>query len=166
VRRPPRFLLPAVLATGLLLSGCSEEVEGNATPPTTASTSSSSSSSSSPSPTLDPEYEEFCTEGEALFGDVDEAFDDAEGMGSAAFADVLQQAVAAFDALEPPEEIADDWAESREGFAELQAAVAAIDPAAPDAEQQAVDVIAGAETTVGPAFQRVNDWIDENCPNS
>ena len=62
------------------------------------------------------------------------------------------------------EEIADDWAESRDGFAGLRDTVAAIDPAAPDAEQQAIDIISAGETTVGPAFQRVNEWIDENCP--
>jgi hypothetical protein len=165
VRRPRRYLLPTVLAAGLLLSGCSDEVEGAAAPATTASTSSSSSTSSAPTTGSD-EYEEFCTDGEALFGEVDDAFSGAEGMGSQAFAAVLQQAVDAFDALEPPDEIADDWQESRDGFAALRDAVAAIDPAAPDAEQQAVDVIAGAETTVGPAIRRVSDWIDDNCPGS
>ena len=158
--------MPAVLAAGLLLSGCSDEVEGAAAPATTPSTSSSSSSSTSATPTIDANLEEFCTDGEALFGEVDDAFDDAEGMGSAAFAEVLQQAVDAFDALEPPDEIADDWEASRDGFGQLRDDVAAIDPAAPDAEQQAIDLIAAAETTVGPAFARVTDWIDENCPGS
>ncbi|RBY90695.1 hypothetical protein DQ240_01075 [Blastococcus sp. TF02A-26] len=155
--------MPVVLAAGLLLSGCSDEVRGTAAPATTPSTSGSSSSSSAPT-TGNEEYEEFCTDGEALFDEVDEAFDAAEGTGSAAYAEVLQQAVDAFDALEPPEEIADDWEESRDGFAGLRDTVAAIDPAAPDAEQQAVDIISAGETTVGPAFQRVNEWIDENCP--
>ena len=164
MRRLPRVLVPAVLAAGLLLSGCSDEVEGDAAPATTPSTSSSSSAPTSATPTIDADLEEFCTDGEELFGDVDLAFDDAEGMGSTAFAEVLQQAVDAFDTLEPPDEIADDWAESRDGFAQLRDDVAAIDPAAPDAEQQAIDIIAAAETTVGPAFARVTDWIDENCP--
>ncbi|WP_029431850.1 hypothetical protein [Blastococcus sp. URHD0036] len=166
MRRPLPYLVPAVLAAGLLLSGCSDEVDGSAAPATTPSTSSSSSAPTSASPTIDPDLEDFCTDGEALFGEVDDAFTNAEGMGSTAFAEVLQQAVDAFDALEPPDEIAADWQASRDGFAALRDAVAAIDPAAPDAEQQAVDVIAGAETTVGPAFQDVSDWIDENCPES
>ena len=101
-----------------------------------------------------------------MFGEVDSAFNEAEGMGPAALADALQQAVDAFDALEPPDEIADDWQESRDGFAGLRDTVAAIDPAAPDAEQQALDVVTDAETTVGPAFQRVSDWIEANCPNA
>ncbi|MGY1741919.1 MULTISPECIES: hypothetical protein [unclassified Blastococcus] len=165
--RPIRVLAPAVLSAALLLTGCSDEVDGSASPATTGSPSSSSSSSSSSSPSAGGgEFDEFCTDGEQVFGEVDEAFDDAEGMGVEALVAALQQAVDAFDALEPPAEIADDWEESRTGFADLRDAVAAIDPAAPDAEQQALELIADAQSFVGPAFERVGTWIDENCPNS
>jgi ABC-type transport system substrate-binding protein len=161
--------VPTLVATGLLLAaGCSDEVAGTASPATSSSSSTSSSSgtSSSAPPTVDPELEEFCTDGEALFAEVDQAFDDAEGMGVDALVRALQQAVAAFDALDPPAEIADDWEASRDGFSELTQDVAAIDPAAPDAQQQAEAVLAQADTTVGPGFQRVGDWIDANCPNA
>jgi ABC-type transport system substrate-binding protein len=163
-----RVLVPAALTAALLLSGCTEETAGTATPATSSSssTTSSSGSSSSAPPTVDPELEEFCTDGEALFAEVDEAFDAAEGMGVEALVRALQQAVAAFDALDPPAEIADDWEASRDGFSELTQDVAAIDPAAPDAQQQAEAVLAQADTTVGPGFQRVGEWIDENCPNA
>ncbi|MGY1769868.1 hypothetical protein [Blastococcus sp. SYSU D00813] len=166
-----RVLVPAVLAAGLLLSGCSDEVGGTASPASTASSSSSGSSSSSSGSGSSSgggggEFEEFCTQGEELFGEAGEALTDAEGMGVEALVAALDQTVDAFDALEPPDEIADDWQASREGFAQIRDDVAAIDPAAPDAETQALEIVSQAETTVGPAFERVSTWIDENCPNS
>ena len=178
--RRSRVLVPAALAAGLLLSGCSEEVSGTASPGSDApSSSSSSSSSSSPSagstsgssPSSSPggtggEYAEFCADGERLFGEAGDALTEAEGTGVGGLVAALDQTVDAFDALEPPDEIAADWQTSRDGFVELRDAVAAIDPAAPDADAQALEVIAQAETTVGPAFERVGAWIDTNCPNA
>ncbi|WP_409333136.1 hypothetical protein [Trujillonella humicola] len=170
--RHSRVVVPAVLAAGLLLGGCSEEVDGTASPATTASPTASPPTSPAPSPTSSPtaspggEFAEFCTEGEELFGEAGEALTEAEGMGVEALVDALDQTVAAFDALEAPDEIAEDWQASRDGFVEVRDAVAAIDPAAPDAEQQALEVIAQAETTVGPAFERVSTWIDQNCPEA
>jgi hypothetical protein len=101
-----------------------------------------------------------------MFGEVGDALDAAQGRGPAAIADALQQVVDAFDALEPPAVIGQDWAASQDGFAQLRDAVAAIDPSAPDAAAQADAALDSGETTVGPAFTRVGDWIDEHCPNA
>ncbi len=166
MRRPRRILGPTVLAAGLVLTACSEEVDGTASPASTApSSSSSSSGSSSSSPMLDPELEQFCTDGKQVFTEVGSALNAAVDMGVEPMVDALQQTVDAFDAVTPPEEIAEDWSASQDGFADLRDTVAAVDPSAPDAQAQVDAVLDGGETTVGPAFERVGDWIDQNCPN-
>ncbi len=150
-------------ATGtLLLTGCGDDSRGDTgAASTSANTSSSAASSGSGSADADPAR--FCEDAMQVFGRLSEAFEAIEGQSLDASVPVLDQAVDAFDELEPPVEISDDWQAVRDGFAELRDAVDAIDADAADAEAQAEAAVTDIESDISPSLERVDTYYTENC---
>ena len=152
----------------LLISGCGGGGDtGSASSSSAAGTTSSSSAESSaeePVPSATPDAASFCAQAEPVFTDLNAAFEAAGTDGVAALPPLLDQAVASFDAVQPPADIAPDWQTVRGGFAQLRDQVAAIDPAAPDAATQVDGAVAAVEgSEAGPALERLGTYYDQHC---
>jgi hypothetical protein len=161
MRRLPRPIATVLTtaAGALLLVGCSTGEDNTATTTSQAPVSTTSSAAQS---SAGGEAAAFCTQAQPLFTQVGSAFD-AVGEDIGALSSALQQAVDAFNSVEAPTAIAQDWATARDGFAGLRDTVAGIDPAAPDALAQVQAAEQQAQTEVAPAVTRVGAYIEQNC---
>ena len=164
ISRPIATALLTAAASTLLLTGCGDDADDSTEPASDSSApGGASSSSSSDDGGTDVDPAAFCADAEQVFGRLSEAFEAVEGESLDAAVPVLDQAVDAFDELEPPAEIGDDWQTVRGGFADLRDAVDAIDASAPDAEAQAEAAVQDIEADISPSLERVDAYYSENC---
>ncbi len=165
--RPVATALLTTAAGTLLLTGCGDDSDGDAgaasssSSPASSTASSPASSSGGGGAAADPAA--FCEDAVEVFGRLSEAFEAIEGQSLDASVPVLDQAVGAFDQLEPPAEITDDWQVVRNGFADLRDAVDEIDADAADAEAQAEAAVQDIEADISPSLERVDAYYSENC---
>jgi hypothetical protein len=157
---PPRPLATALvtLAGAVLLTGCTGQDQTKTTTTQAPVTTTSSAAGTSGNA----EAAAFCAQAVPLFSQVGNTLS-AAGQDPTALKSGLQQAVDAFDTIHPPTAIAQDWATSRDGFAALRDTVAAIDPAAPDAQAKVQAAEQQTETQIGAAFSKVTAYAEQNC---
>lgn len=168
--RAPRLALPLIAsaATALLLSGCGGDDDSSTASPSTPS--SSSPASSSPAETsadaagsTDPAVAAFCDQAET-FADSASKLQDAT---PDTVVPILRDTVSAFDAVEPPAEIASDWSVVGDALHAFSDTAGSIDVTTPDgaaafqqAGEQFLNVFSGPEGT------KVSDYVTGNCPGA
>jgi hypothetical protein len=155
----------AAAAAVVLLSACGgSDEDGNASESSSSSTSSSSSSSSSASETTEntaPQADsEFCTEAAAIQERIAASFTGQVDQSS--LGQLFTQISEEIRAIEPPAELADDWAQFSAGVDEV-AAISQIDftDQAAVAEWQAQ--VAQIQTQYGSAFTNVDTYLSTEC---
>jgi hypothetical protein len=160
--RPSATVLRAGLsgaAAVLLLAGCSgseDQPEAGAT----AAPATSSSAAASASTSAD-DVQAFCTEAEAAFTRVSQAFGSATDPANVSAA--LDQGVAAFDEVEPPAEIGADWSSLREGLAGLRDAVAGTDASTPEGQAALQGAVTSFQTDAAEPQQNLERFLTANC---
>lgn len=142
----------------LLLTGC-----GGGSKDDTASTETTTSSSSSAAETTEntaPQADsEFCTEAAAIQQRVTASL---TGQDQSDLGDIFQQASEEIRDLEPPAEIADDWAAFADGIEEF-AAISQIDFTDQAAYQQWQQQAVQIQTKYGQAFGAVQTYLASEC---
>jgi hypothetical protein len=164
MRNPARLFRPAVAAAAVavLLTACGGS--GDEEPAASSSSSSSSSasatsSSAAPTTSSDPAVAAFCERGQE-FDQV------AESLATAAppeLPGILQQAVAAFDTVQPPAEIAADWQTLGTALRQLADASATLDLGTPEGQQQLQQAATLAFASAGTAQANVQAFTSANC---
>jgi hypothetical protein len=164
--RPPGTVLRAGLSTTaavLLLTACG----GSGEEPDAASTSApapSSSAAAESTGTSEEEVQAFCTEAEAVFTRVGNAFDSVTDPAN--FSAVLDQGVAAFDEVQPPAEISSDWSALQQGIAGLRDAVAGTDLGTPEGQVALQEAVTRFQTEAATPQQNLEQYVTANCDNA
>jgi len=146
-------------AAVLLLTGCS----GSGDDPeagSTAAPATSSSAAASTSTSAD-DVQAFCTEAEAAFTRVSQAFGSATDPANVSAA--LDQGVAAFDGVQPPAEISSDWSALRQGLAGLRDAVAGTDVTTPEGQAALQGAVTTFQTDAAEPQQNLEQYLTANC---
>jgi ABC-type glycerol-3-phosphate transport system substrate-binding protein len=133
----------AVVAAGALLTACGGSTDE-------ASPSSSSSAGS-----------DFCTEAAAIQERVSSTLGDEVDL--AKLPPALEQAAAEIRAVEPPEEIAADWATFADGVERIGAAIASVDLDDPNASTTFQREVAPLQQQLVPASTNVATYLREQC---
>jgi hypothetical protein len=148
----------AAAAAVVLLTAC-----GGSDEDTTASESTSSSSTSSASETPEntaPQADsEFCTDAAAIQERVTASLTDPN---TTDLGQIFAQAAQEIGAIEPPAEIADDWAQFAAGIGEF-AAISQIDFEDPNAYAQWQQQATQIQTEYGTAFANVQTYLTTQC---
>ena len=153
----------------VLLTACgSSDGESDAASDSSAATSGSSASSSGSGSaesgsSSDEDVQAFCTEAEQVFGQLSEGLDAAQPADLAA---TLDQAVAAFDEIEPPAEISGDFSTLQQAFTGLRDAVAGADLATPEGQAALQQAATDLQTNSADAQANLEAWTTENCDNA
>lgn len=164
--RPTRLVRSGLLtvAGALLVTGCGGGEDTGSAAASSSSPGAAATPSSSAPASVAPDAEAFCAEAGPVFSDLDTAFEAVETQGVPALPPLLDQAVAAFDEVTPPAELATDWQTVRDGFAQLRDRVGALDPDSPDAAAQVAGAVAAVEgSEAGPALGRLDSYYQQNC---
>jgi hypothetical protein len=146
-----RRLLPAcrtgiaVAAAGVLLTACSGSGDDEA--------SSSESASSAGS--------DFCTEAAAIQERVSSTLGEQADLDR--LPQALQQAAAEIRDVEPPQEIAADWATFADGIEQIAAAIAKVDVDDPNASETFQREVAPLQQQLVPASTNVSAYLREEC---
>jgi hypothetical protein len=165
IPRPLATTLLASAAATVLLTACGDDSDDSdgAAGSSSGSSSGSATAGASSSGGGDGDTSAFCSEAQGVFAQISSAFDAAEGEGVDAAVPLLDDAVDAFDDLEPPAAIEEDWQTLRDGFADLRDAVSDIDPDAPDARDRGQAAVDEVEGDIGPSLTSLDSWFGENC---
>lgn len=150
----------ATAAAVLLLAGCGDD-DNNDSDASSSSSSSSSSAESSESSSPSDDVEAFCRDAEGALSGLGE-FD--ENTDPSQLAPQLAEAADAFDSVEPPTEIAEDWAVLADALRNWAEVSASVDLATPDGQSQFQQ--AGQDfmaTASGPSGQAVDEFGGANC---
>ena len=140
----------AVLAAGgVLLTACGGSGEDAA------------SSSASPSPSSSAPGSDFCTEAAAIQERVSSTLGDEADITK--LPPALEQAAAEIRAVEPPEEIAADWATFADGVEQIAAAIASVDVDDPNASETFQREVAPLQQQLVPASTNVATYLREEC---
>jgi hypothetical protein len=142
-------------AAVLLLTGCGGSGDEPDAAPATSSPAAASSSTS------DEDVQTFCTEAQAAFTRVSQAFGSATDPANVSAA--LDQGVAAFDDVQPPAEISSDWSALREGLAGLRDAVAGTDASTPEGQAALQGAVTTFQTDAAEPQQRLEQFLTTNC---
>ena len=150
----------AAAAAVVLLTAC-----GGSGDDTTASESTSSSTTSSPSETTEnsaPQADsEFCTSAAAIQERITASF-----LGSTEEADfgaLFAQVAAEIQAIEPPAELAADWASFAEGVNQIAVVSADVDFTDQAASAQWQQEVAAIQQEYGTAFTNVQTYLSTEC---
>jgi hypothetical protein len=172
MHRLPRPLATALVAAAgaVLLTGCTGQDQTKTTttqaPVTTttsiAGTSGNAGASGSAGASGNAEAAAFCSQAQPLLTRFGTTLG-AAGQDPAALSSALQQAVAAFGAVQAPTAIASDWAAARDALAGLSTSLGTIDPTAPDAQAKVQAAVQQTETQLGPAAGRIQTYLQQNC---
>ena len=167
-RRTTTLALATVAAA--LLTGCTSEVAGNASPATTASTSpSTATATSSPGGSDEELREEFCTEAPVLLRDVGQQLQDVGQQLQDAEADpasateALDDAVSRLEEVEPPEDVADEWDRLLDALRDLRDLVASVDPSDPGGTSEQAEELIDIQSELLDAGTAIDDWGRANC---
>lgn len=157
--------LTTVLTTGLsasaalvLLTACGGSSEEESTAAGGSSSAAAAETTESAAP--DDEAEAFCTEGQALFSELDTQVSTA---GPAELPGILQQVVAAMDSLTPPAEIESDFGTLRDAYDGLATTAAGLDLSTPEGQSQFTAAAGELTTSAQPAEDAVSTWTEQNC---
>ena len=169
--RPTAPLLKAGVSAAaalLLLTACGgsdDEQSDTASGSSSSATSSASSSagSGSSSSTSDQDVQAFCTDAEAVFTKLSDGLDAAE---PADLGPTLDEGVAAFDEIDPPAEISDDWTVLKQAFAGLRDAVVGSDITTPEGQAAVQQAVTDLDTQAGTAQDDLEAWVTANCDNA
>ncbi len=183
--RPPATVLGAGLsavAAVLLLTGCGGSDEeptapaSSSAPATGSSTAAApsssttapggssaapSSSTTAPAGGAEPEVASFCTDTEAAFTRVGQAFGSVTD--PAAVPAALDEGAAALAEVDPPAEIVDAWAAIQDGLARLREAVAAADVSTPAGAASLQGAIGTFQTETAAPQQAIEQYLAANC---
>jgi hypothetical protein len=155
-----RRLLPAcrtgvaAAAAGVLLTACSGSGDDESSSAPSASASPSSSSSSSAG-------SDFCTEAAAIQERVSSTL--GEQADLTRLPQALQQAAAEIREVEPPQEIAADWATFADGIEQIAVAIAKVDVDDPNASETFQREVAPLQQQLVPASTNVSAYLREEC---
>jgi hypothetical protein len=164
--RPSSTIVKAglsVTAAVLLLTACGGSDEEPVTTSSAGASATSSAAAESSGPP-DGEVQAFCTEAEAVFTRVGNAFDSVTDPAN--FTAVLDQGVAAFDQVEPPPEISSDWAALQEGLRGLRDAVASTDPSTPEGQAALRAAVTTFQNETAEPQQNLEQFVTANCDNA
>ena len=154
--RAPATVLGAGLAAALLLTACGGSGEEPDAAPSTGAPAISSAATSPPPPAGE-DVEAFCGQVESVFSRVSAAYDPANVTGS------LDESVAAFDEVQPPAEIADDWAAIQQGLTELRDTIAGTDLNTPGGQASAQVALTDFQTSTAGVQQELEQYVTANC---
>lgn len=150
----------AAAAAVVLLTAC-----GGSGDDTSASESTSSSSSSSAAETTEntaPQADsEFCTSAAAIQERITASFLGESDPSS--FGDLFAQVAQEIEALEPPAELAADWAQFAQGVNEIATVSAGVDFTDQAASAQWQQDVAAIQTQYGAAFTNVQSYLTTEC---
>lgn len=149
------------------VTGCKGFEQKSAAPVSAAT--SSSARSTGPSTESHPSTESrpstadtpFCTAAGGLVAATDPSSGDTSDPEKAAA--FFQQAARKLRSVTPPAAIAPDWSAVADGLAELSKAYAGTDLSNVQEEQQLELTITRVQTSIGPAQNRVNDYLHASC---
>jgi len=167
MRSPAPLLKAGVSAAAALLlltacGGSDDEQSDSAAGSSTAGASSSASSSSSSSAS-DQDVQAFCTDAEAVFTKLSDGLDAAEPTD---LGPTLDEGVAAFDEIDPPAEISEDWTVLKQAFAGLRDAVVGSDITTPEGQAAVQQAVTDLDTQAGTAQDNLEAWVTANCDNA
>ncbi|MFD2089963.1 hypothetical protein [Blastococcus deserti] len=146
----------SVAAALVLLTAC-----GGSDGEESASSESSATSSSAAETTSGQADSEFCTEAAAIQESVGAGL---TGQSDpAAVQQALQQAATEVRDVEPPEEIADDWAALADGIDQIAAALASVDPNDPNAATTFQQQLAPLQQELASSATRVQTYLVSEC---
>ena len=174
MRSPAPLLKAGVSAAAalLLLTACggSDDEQSDTASSSAASSSAGSSSSASSSAasgssssTSDQDVQAFCTDAEAVFTKLSDGLDAAE---PADLGPTLDEGVAAFDEIDPPAEISEDWTVLKQAFAGLRDAVVGSDITTPEGQAAVQQAVTDLDTQAGTAQDNLEAWVTANCDNA
>jgi hypothetical protein len=169
--RAPATLLKAGLSAGaalLLLTACggSDDGQSDAAGSSSAGSSSSAAASSgaeASGSTSDADVQQFCTDAEAVFSQISDGLDAAQPTD---LVPALDQAVSAFDQIEPPAEISADWDTAQQSFVGLRQAVAGADLTTPEGQASVQQAVTELQAQAGDAQTNIDNWVTANCDNA
>jgi hypothetical protein len=143
-------------AASLLLTACGGSDDDNASAESSSETTSSASESSA-----DAADSEFCTEAAGIQERVTSSFN--AQTDPAALPQALQAAAEEVRQVEPPEEIADDWAALADGIDQIAAAIANVDVNDPNAAATFQQEIAPMQQELEGASANVGTYLRDEC---
>ena len=144
----------SVAAAVVLLSACggSDEDSSAAGSSETSPSASETSAGSADS--------EFCTEAASIQERVGASFTEAD---PSSLGEVLQEGVTQIRGIEPPAEIASDWAALADGLEQIAAAFADVDLTDPAAQQQLGQKVAELQGPLDTASTNVENYLRDEC---
>jgi hypothetical protein len=148
----------AAAAAVVLLTACGGSGDDNTAAETSAT--STSSASETPENTAPQADSEFCTEAAAIQERVSASFTSADDQAN--LSQIFQQAADEVRAIEPPDELAADWASFADGIEQF-AQISQIDFNDPNAYAQWQAQAQQIQTDYGPAFASVQNYLASEC---
>src|SRR5215207_4327113 len=155
-----RLVARSVSATAavLLMTACSgsSDDDGSASSTTSAASSSAAETSSEASES----DSEFCTKAAQINERITTSLSESD---SASLSDNLQTISDEISAVEPPEEIADDWNALADALGQAAGALEGVDLNDPDQAAQAQAELGELQTQVGDAGTNVEAYLRNEC---
>jgi hypothetical protein len=145
----------AVTAAAVLLTACGGSDDDSSSSESASETTSASESSA------DAADSEFCTDAAAIQERVTATFD--AQSDPATLPQALQEAATAVRDVEPPEEIAADWATLADGIDQIAQALANVDMNDPNAAATLQTELAELQQDVGAASASVGAYLRDEC---
>ncbi|TFV92244.1 hypothetical protein E4P40_03325 [Blastococcus sp. CT_GayMR20] len=146
----------AVTAAAVLLTACGGSGDDEA-----SSTSSAGETTSASESSADAADSEFCTEAAAIQERVGSTFDDQAD--PAGLPQALTQAAEEVRQVEPPAEIASDWAALADGIDQIAAAIASVDFNDPNAAATFEQQVAPLQQELAGASANVSSYLQNEC---
>jgi len=146
----------AVTAAAVLLTACGGSGDDEA-----SSSASSSETTSASESSADAADSEFCTEAAAIQERVGSTFNDQSD--PAGLPQALTQAAEEVRQVEPPAEIADDWAALADGIDQIAAAIASVDFNDPNAAATFEQQVAPLQQELAGASANVSSYLQNEC---
>jgi hypothetical protein len=143
-------------AAAVLLTACGGSGDDEA-----SSSSSTSETTSASESSADAAGSEFCTEAAAIQERVGSTFDDQSD--PAGLPQALTQAAEEVRQVEPPAEIASDWAALADGIDQIAAAIASVDFNDPNAAATFEQQVAPLQQELSGASANVSSYLQNEC---
>lgn len=146
----------AVTASAVLLTACGGSGDDEA-----SSSSSTSETTSASESSADAADSEFCTEAAAIQERVGSTFNNQSD--PAGLPQALTQAASEVRQVEPPAEIASDWAALADGIDQIAAAIASVDFNDPNAAATFEQQVAPLQQELAGASANVSSYLQDEC---
>ncbi|MDK3255560.1 hypothetical protein [Blastococcus capsensis] len=151
-----RAVLPAAAAV-VLLAGCSDSGDEE---PTAASEETSAAETTTATPTEEPADSAFCTEAVSIQERISGS---AAGGDPGQLPQIFRAAAEEIRAIDPPEEIAQDWAALADGAEQFATTIGDVDLTDPQALTTLQERLAPLEQELDAASTSVQDYLAEEC---